>query len=216
MNNKSLFITIYTLLISITVGATNIQHLFLNAPENIFPSLTKQQKFELLEYGKLDRKDSILNKFNNHISGLQPDTINNSIKFQENPVSRIQMRLFTDEQSDSLICMIRTYTGTDSISTITFYDTTFRTKKEQFTLPQATAWLKKNIPEEDNIDAQWFSNTLESSYVSARFDKNGNIILHNQLLSFLSAEDKKTISPFLNDEEIVYKRTGLSWSAPKE
>jgi len=73
--NKHLVIVIISI-ISGTISAQNIGTVFLNMPENFMPTLTKQQRFELLEYSKVNRNDSVKNRFGNFSSVQIYDSIN--------------------------------------------------------------------------------------------------------------------------------------------
>jgi len=201
--NKHLVIVIISI-ISGTISAQNIGTVFLNMPENFMPTLTKQQRFELLEYSKVNRNDSVKNRFGNFSSVQIYDSINHHLIVKTTPISYVELKLLAIKDTDYVIGIIRTIKSPVSLSDIEFYDENWQTVPLHFQMPKATDWLKHDSLNRENIDKKWVSQLLESSFISLNFSKTGSAIeARNNSLDFLSIEDKKIISPLIDDKKLI-------------
>jgi len=85
-----------------------IENLYVNMPDFLNPTLSKQNRFELLEYHKAHLSDSTTNRFENQTSLVLMDTVNEHIVVKNTAVSSFDMKLLTLEDSTLVIGIIRT------------------------------------------------------------------------------------------------------------
>jgi hypothetical protein len=70
INITKILLLVFLCTISFSANAQKVGELFLSMPDKILPTLSKQQRFEMLEYSKLNRRDSVKNKFNVYSDAL--------------------------------------------------------------------------------------------------------------------------------------------------
>ncbi len=209
--NKHLVIAVISI-ISGTISAQNIGTAFLNMPENYIPTLTKQQRFELFEYSKVNRNDSVKNRFGNFSAVQTYDSINQHLIVKTTPISSVELKLLAIKDSDYGIGVIRTVKSPVSLSDVKFYDKNWQTVSLHFQMPKATDWLKLDSLNREDIDKKWVYQLLESSFISLNFSKTGSAIeAKNNSLDFLSIEDKKIISPLVDDKKLIFELQNNEW-----
>lgn len=214
--NKHLVVAIISI-ISGTISAQNIGTAFLNMPENYIPTLTKQQRIELLEYSKVNRNDSVKNRFGNFSSVQTYDSINHHLIVKTTPISYVELKLLAIKDTDYVIGVIRTIKSPVSLSDIKFYDRNWQTVSLHFQMPKATDWLKPDSLNRENIDKKWVSQLLESSFISLNFSKTGSAIeAKNNSLDFLSIEDKEIISPLVDDKKLIFELQNNEWKISEQ
>ena len=193
--------------ISFSANAQKVGDLFLSMPDKIVPTLSKQQRFEMLEYSKLNRRDSVRNKFNEYVSIQHYDSINQLITFNTTKNNLTETKIFEMENGSAVVAVINTVLQPVRLSTIQFYNTTNWQPMLLFTdIPTAKQWLISENTENADIDLDWLNKHLGNSYLSFTFSKEKPAIkVENHLVDFLSIEDKKIIANLLSNKPLIYK-----------
>lgn len=200
------------LLFTQSVFAQTVEKWFVNMPDGLNPTLSKQNRLELLEYYKAGQGDSVTNRYGNQARLVAFDSINQCVVVKNTSSSTFGMKMFNLEDSSTVIGLISTVCAPVCQSYIQFYDTAWNSIPIQFTMPRAIEWLNKNSLENMNLDKQWVENVLENSFVTLAFDAAKNtIIAQNNSLEFMNEIDRKLISPFINDKPFVYKLNERTW-----
>ena len=190
----------------------SIEKWFVNMPDILNPTLSKQNRMELLEYHKAGQGDSIANVFKHQAYLLNLDTLKQLIAVKNTGSSIFEMKIIHLEDSTSIVGIIRTVCAPVCMSTVEFYDTAWNLIPVSFTRPAAIEWLDvKNIPAE-KIDLQWAKNLMGISFISLSFSvKDQTIIAKNNTLDFISADDRKVIAPYVSDKTISFELKGRTW-----
>ncbi len=192
--------------ISFSANAQKVGDLFLSMPDKIVPTLSKQQRFEMLEYSKLNRRDSIKNKFNEYVSIQHYDSINQLITFNTTKNNLTETKIFEMENGSAVVAVINTVLQPVRLSTIQFYNTNWQPMMLFTDIPTAKQWLISENTENAEIDLDWLNKHLENSYLSFTFSKEKPAIkVENHLVDFLSIEDKKIIANLLSNKPLIYK-----------
>ena len=210
--NNFLIISCF-LLISQSLLSQSIEDRYVNMPDVLNPTLTKQNRLELLEYHKAHQTDSITNRFGNQTCLLSLDSLNERIVVQNTPSSIFEMKMVgSGDNSSAIIGIIRTVCAPACLSSVEFYDTAWNQIPIQFTMPKAMEWVdEKSIPT-DKIDLQWVRNLMEVSFISLSFSSDNQfLIARNNTLDFLTEADRKVLSPFVSDKPIRFKLQGQIW-----
>lgn len=195
-----------------TLMARNIEYYYINMPERLNPTLTRQNKLELLEYAKAKQTDSVGNRFGKPARLLYIDTVFQCVKVQNTPVSAFEMKLFKTVAGDTIIGVIHTVCTPVCHSNVEFYNTTWTPVPLRFTSPKAVQWLDKKKLQEVNIDPVWVENVLATGFISLTFSRNEDAIeATNNTLLFLSDKDRKEIGPLMSDKQIVFRLKGKDW-----
>ncbi|MEI7502761.1 MAG: DUF3256 family protein [Paludibacter sp.] len=194
------------------LSAQTVDKYYVNMPDEQNPTLSKQNRLELIEYHKAGKGDSIANRFGNQAILLSLDTLNNRLAVKNTPSSTFEMKMLSMNDSIQTIGIIRTVCGSICQSSVEFYDTVWHQIPLQFTMPKAVNWLNEVSLSTASVDQQWVRNVLGTSFVSLSFDTTKQqITAKNNSLEFLSESDRKIISPFVIDKLLNYKLVGRTW-----
>lgn len=191
------------------INAQNIGDVFQKIPALVVPTLAEQQRFEMLEYFKSNSNDSVRNQFGNFVKVLYLDTINQHLIAKTTENNLIEIKLFKTDENTVLVGIINTVLSPVEISNIQFYDLSWQVSKIQFSIPNAGKWFKKNVSEDVDTNQNWLKNIADQKFVKLEFSKtNSQIIVSNQILNFVTQENKKEISTLINNEPLVYEIKG--------
>lgn len=192
--------------------AQNVEKLYVNMPDAFNPTLSKQNRLELLEYHKARQGDSIDNRFGNKAYLSVLDTLKQFIVVKNSPNSTFEMKLLKLENQVPAIGIIRTVCAPVCQSKVEFYDTAWNLIPLQFTMPKAVEWINESALTTETIDRKWLENLLENSFITLSFDAvNQEIISKNNSLDFVNDIDRKLVAPLLFDKKRSYKLDGNSW-----
>lgn len=200
------------LLFTQVIFAQTVEKWFVNMPDGLNPTLSKQNRLELLEYYKAGQGDSVTNRYGNQARLVAFDSINQCLVVNNTSSTTFGIKMFNLEDSTTVIGLISTACAPVCQSSIQFYDTAWSSIPIMFTMPKAIEWLNKDSLENKNLDKQWVGNVLANSFITLTFDAAKNtIIAQNNSLEFMNEIDRKLISPFMNDKPFVYKLKGRMW-----
>ena len=209
--NKSL-ILFCLLLINYGLTAQTVENLYINMPDGLNPTLTKQNRLELLEYYKAKQGDTITNRFGNQTHLLFFDSIQSCLVVQNTPTSVFEMKIFNVDSITPAIGIIRTVCSPICQSVVEFYDTAWNSTPIVFTMPKATEWIDTANYQTLNIDRKWVEKEMETGFITLSFNRSDSgIIATNNTLEFLSDDDRKQIAPLVSDKPILYNFNGKTW-----
>lgn len=212
LRKNNLLIICSLLLGSQCIMSQTIEKWYINMPDVLNPTLTKQNRLELLEYHKAKQSDSITNRFGHQSYLLSLDTLNRRIVVKNTPESTFEMKILTLEDNTPAIGIIRTVCAPVCQSSVEFYDTAWNVIPVRFTMPKALEWLDvKSIPV-DKIDLVWAKNLMGIGFISLGFSEKDQLLsAKNNTLDFLSDEDRKVIKPYVSDKAILFELKGRTW-----
>jgi len=204
------------LFVSASSMAQTIEKLYINMPDILNPTLSKQNRMELLEYHKAGQGDSIANLFKHQAYLLKFDTLNQHLSVKNTPTSTFEMKILNQADSTVIIGIIRTVCAPVCMSTIEFYDTAWNSIPVRFNMPTAIEWVDMNKIPAEKMDLQWVRSLMGISFVSLSFsDKDQSILAKNNTLDFISDVDRKVIAPYVSDKSISFGLKGNIWQRNK-
>ena len=190
----------------------SIEKLYVNMPDFLNPTLSKQNRLELLEYHKAGQGDSIANRFDHKACLMLFDSLQCHIVVQNTKSSSFEMKILYAEDSTALIAIIRTVCAPVCMSTIECYDTAWNLIPLRFIMPKAIEWIDLTAIPSGKTDIQWVKNLMDISFISLSFDdKNQTLVAKNNTIDFISAEDRKTIAPYVVDKTIAFVYKERIW-----
>jgi len=211
-HRKNRILLVCYVIFSQAVMSQTIEKWYVNMPDFLNPTLSKQNRHELLEYHKAGQGDSISNRFDHKAYLLELDTINQHIVVKNTKNSKFEMKILHTEDSTDILGIIRTICAPVCMSTIEFYDTAWNLIPVQFSMPKAIEWVDLTAIPSGKIDIQWVKSLMGISFISYTFDdKNQTLVAKNNTLDFISVEDRKTIAPYVLDKSISYGLKGRTW-----
>ena len=192
--------------------AQSLENLYVNMPDRLNPTLSKQNRLELIEYYKAKQGDSVTNRFGNQAHVQIYDTIQQYLVIRNTPVSVFEMKILTMPDNNIAIGMIKTICGPVCQSSLVFYDTAWTRIPIKFTMPKSIDWLDKTKLQAGNVDTIWVKNLLKTNFISLTFSKNANALeAKNCTPDFLSDADRKQVLPLLYENSLRYKLQGFEW-----
>ncbi|HLP06244.1 MAG TPA: DUF3256 family protein [Paludibacter sp.] len=215
MKRKNNLYLVLLLLLALTAqvfAVRNIEYYYVGMPDRLNPTLTRQNRLELIEYAKASQGDTVANRFGKQARLLYVDTVQQCIQVQNTPVSVFEMKLFATSAHDTIIGVIHTVCTPVCSSDIQFYSVAWTSLPIRFPMPRATQWLDRKKLPESGIDPAWVENVLSTGFVSLTFNRNGDTIFaKNNTLDFLSDTDRKDVEPFLLNNPVAFRLVGKEW-----
>jgi len=126
-------ISIIVFAFSVTLSAQEIKmrDVFAQAPDSIFPLLTKNNKLDCIDFIENKMRARIKNKFDTY-SELTTLT-DNFLRLKVSEKSLVEMKLV----NDTLLCLVRTYYGPGADSQVYFYNTMWQPVSYNLERPKA-------------------------------------------------------------------------------
>lgn len=192
--------------------AQNIDQQYKNMPDRLNPTLSKENRLELIEYYKVRQSDSIQNRFGNTARILVRDTLLQYLKIQNTPNSTFEMLMLQKSETSTITGIIRTVCGPICHSSIRFYDDNWNPSNVQFKMPKTIEWLNKDSLASSTLDKKWVEEVLKDNFISLSYlPEKKQIIAQNNILLFLSEADRKVIEPLLYKKNISYRWVDKNW-----
>ena len=216
LKNRNNWLVVCLLLLSQVIFSQSIENLYVKMPDILNPTLSGQNRFELIEYVKAHKGDSIENRFGKQAHLLIMDTLNKRIVVQNTHTSVFEMKVNDLKNGKPYIGIIRSICAPICNSVVEFYDTAWSAIPIQFTMPKAVEWVDLRKIKKDIVDVNWVKKISEISFVTLSFsDKNNEIVAKNNSFEFLSEADRKTILPFVTNQQFKYKLVDKTWMRSK-
>jgi hypothetical protein len=212
LHKNNWLILIGLILLSQYGFSQKIEDVYVKMPDILNPTLSKQNRLELLEYHKEHQSDSTANRFGNQAYLITMDTINQLIVVKNTPESIFEMKMLTLSDSCIVVGIIHTVCAPVCQSSIDFYDTAWHKVSLTFTLPKATEWIDTGNRTIDNDTSQWLRNMLQTGFISLTFSTHGQeLIAKNNTSGFLTEEDRKSIAPYIKNKTITFQLQDRKW-----
>ena len=194
------------------IAAQNIEKLYVGMPDALNPTLSKQNRLELIEYYKSGHGDSIANRFGKSAHLQTLDSLSSFVQVKNTPSSTFTMKVLRLDDNRPVLGIIRTVCAPVCQSVIEFYDTTWKSIPLQFVIPKAIEWVNKIKVDSADLDLRWVESVLQNSFVSLSFDSVKRVIVaKNNSVDFMSDEDRKLIAPLLVDKPIRFELLNNIW-----
>jgi len=117
MRTRFLLLFILSFSHSFIFSQTRIRDIYAEAPDSIFPLLTKNNRLDQIDFRENNMKAEVKNRFDNQVELLV--LTDQYLRLQLSEHCLVEMRLF----NDSTFCMVQTYDGPAPDSRIRLFDT---------------------------------------------------------------------------------------------
>ena len=167
----------------LTWGQTSLRDAFANAPDEIFPLLTRNNRLDCLDFAENKVKMEVNNIADGktRIDSLTQDYM----RILMTKRSIVEMHLMRSANQEApCICLIRSYLGPAEDSHVSIYDTQWKLLGE-VERPQAEAFFDENL----NREARGILSDL--SLMRATFTLNGDSLIWTMPTTELNKEQKK-------------------------
>lgn len=202
---KKILFVVGVLLCCLSIQAQDMKSLFIALPDSLSPMLTKVNREDFGDFLASNMKAEVKNRFGNTSEMLK--LTDNYLKLKISKVSMAEMKLLPLNDSVKVICVVHTFEGPASDSSISFYDTSWkRLPADKFlTLPVEDAFYKTPASEVQADSLKNLRARADMFLLKADLSETDNT------LSFTYATpdylDKKTaeeIKPYLVQEPLKY------------
>ena len=182
-----LFLSVVGCQLSVVKAQTRIRDIYAEAPDSIFPLLTKNNRLDQIDFRENNMKADVKNKFEDHSELL---VLNDKyLKLQLSKHCLVEMRLL----NDSTFCMVQTYNAPASDSQIRFFDTSWNELPQTVEHPSVDEFLGEDV----DIDVRLALQALP--LIKASLSENSETVTFELQTSELTKEQKKKLEGKVHD-----------------
>ncbi len=188
-----------------TVFGIPTDSLFLKMPDNLLPTLARKQRYELAEYFKAGKADSVVNLFGRNAILQKYDTVSCHIVLKTSATGTTEIKKFTFSTNENVIGVIQTVSQPVKFSNIQFFTENWQPFILKVEMPDYRNWINEKQLLESGLQIAWVENLLHKQYFSMHFTESNELEIENNVLSTLSMEDRKMVEPFFVNKIIPIK-----------
>lgn len=182
-----LFLSVVCCQLSVVKAQTRIRDIYAEAPDSIFPLLTKNNRLDQIDFRENNMKADVKNKFEDHSELL---VLNDKyLKLQLSKHCLVEMRLL----NDSTFCLVQTYNAPASDSQIRFFDTSWNELPQTVERPSVDEFLSEDV----DIDVRLALQALP--LIKASLSENSETVTFELQTSELTKEQKKKLEGKVHD-----------------
>lgn len=182
-----LFLSVVGCQLSVVKAQPRIRDIYAEAPDSIFPLLTKNNRLDQIDFRENNMKADVKNKFEDHSELL---VLNDKyLKLQLSKHCLVEMRLL----NDSTFCMVQTYNAPASDSQIHFFDTSWNELPQTVERPSVDEFLSEDV----DIDVRLALQALP--LIKASLSENSETVTFELQTSELTKEQKKKLEGKVHD-----------------
>ena len=182
-----LFLSVVGCQLSVVKAQTRIRDIYAEAPDSIFPLLTKNNRLDQIDFRENNMKADVKNKFEDHSELL---VLNDKyLKLQLSKHCLVEMRLL----NDSTFCMVQTYNAPASDSQIRFFNTSWNELPQTVERPSVDEFLGEDV----DIDVRLALQALP--LIKASLSENNETVTFELQTSELTKEQKKKLEGKVHD-----------------
>ena len=202
---KKILFVVGVLLCCLSIQAQDMKSLFIALPDSLSPMLTKVNREDFGDFLASNMKAEVKNRFGNTSEMLK--LTDNYLKLKISKVSMAEMKLLPLNDSVKVICVVHTFEGPASDSSISFYDTSWkRLPADKFlTLPVEDAFYKTPASEVQADSLKNLRARAEMFLLKADLSETDNTLSFTYATpDYLDKETAEEIKPYLVQEPLKY------------
>jgi hypothetical protein len=200
---KKLFQILAVLLLASTSAfSSTTDSLFIKLPDNLIPTLTSKQRYELSEYFKSGKNDSVKNLVGSNTILQKYDTASCHIIVKTSGIGTTEIKRLNASNNSFSIAIINTISQPIMFSTLSFYNESWQRIAIKIELPETKSWINYSKITTSDIEASWIETLLDKKYYSMKFNDSNELDVRNNVLSTLSVADRKLAELYFIDKSI--------------
>lgn len=195
---KKILFVVGVLLCCLSIQAQDMKSLFIALPDSLSPMLTKVNREDFGDFLASNMKAEVKNRFGNTSEMLK--LTDNYLKLKISKVSMAEMKLLPLNDSVKVICVVHTFEGPASDSSISFYDTSWkRLPADKFlTLPVEDAFYKTPASEVQADSLKNLRARADMFLLKADLSETDNTLSFTYATpDYLDKETAEEIKPYL-------------------
>ncbi len=198
LGKAKLLVCTLALTTSLTVSAQDMHNLVRTMPDSILPLLTRNNRLDFLDFIDSNMKAELTNRLGgkSEMTIISKDYTN--IRLSNHSDVSIKLLL---HGTDSIICLIRTYSAKASDSSISFFTTNWEplSAENLITLPQSSDFLSfpDSLSAEERIR---ISGKIDIPFIKATLSKDNTDITFTLTSPLQMSEDNlKIVKPYIKE-----------------
>ena len=169
--------------LSIVSAQTRIRDVYAEAPDSIFPLLTKNNRLDQIDFRENGMQAVVKNKYDNRVELLVLNDKYLQLRLSER--CTVEMRLL----SDSTFCMVQTFSAPAPDSRVRFFDTAWHELPQTLERPAVDDFLSEDIDTDVRLSLQALP------LIKASLSETDNTITWQLQTSELTKEQRKKVEP---------------------
>lgn len=188
-----------------SLQAQDMKSLFIAMPDSLAPLLTKVNKEDFGDFLASNMKAEVKNRLGKNSEMLKLTADYLDLKMSES--SEVQMKLLPVNDSVKVVCVVHTYKGPATDSSIRFYNTQWEELplSSYLTLPKEDAFYKAPVAEADQETYHNLRKQADMYLFVAKLSEKDNTLLYSYTTpDYLDKDTAEKLKPFLNAEPLKY------------
>lgn len=197
------FILLFSILLSFSANAQNINSVFVSMPDSLSPLLTKVNRQDFADFLSSGMKAVVKNRFGGKSEMLK--LTDDYLKIKTTESSSEEMKLLPLNDSVNVVCVVKTYSGPAEDSRVYFYSIDWKElpSSEFISLPQHADFYRSTNDSINTVSKEEF--TDEMFVMKAELsDEDNSIVFKYNTLETLGKENVELMKPYAVDS-LKYK-----------
>ena len=192
------FVLLFSILLSLSVNAQDINSVFISMPDSLSPLLTKVNRQDFADFLSSGMKAVVKNRFEGKSEMLKlTDTY---LKLKTTLSSSEEMKLLPLNDSVNVVCVVKTYAGPAEDSSVSFYSTDWKKLplRNFISLPEHEDFYK---PSADSVSVVTKEDFASEMYMmkAELSDKDNTIVFKCTSAETMGKESAEQVKPYALD-----------------
>lgn len=201
-------ILLFSILLSLSANAQNINSVFVSMPDSLSPLLTKVNRQDFADFLSSGMKAVVKNRFGGQSEMLK--LTDDYLKLKTTEASSEEMKLLPLNDSVNVVCVVKTYNGPAEDSQVYFYSTDWKELplRNFISLPVHGDFYKSSNDSVSTVSREDFANEMYIMKAELS-DKDNSIVFKCNTLEAMGKESADIMKPYTVDS------LKFNWNAGK-
>ena len=201
-------ILLFSILLSLSANAQNINSVFVSMPDSLSPLLTKVNRQDFADFLSSGMKAVVKNRFGGQSEMLK--LTDDYLKLKTTEASSEEMKQLPLNDSVNVVCVVKTYNGPAEDSQVYFYSTDWKELplRNFISLPEHEDFYKSSNDSVSTISREDFANEMYIMKAELS-DKDNSIVFKCNTLEAMGKESADIMKPYTVDS------LKFNWNAGK-
>lgn len=201
-------ILLFSILLSLSANAQNINSVFVSMPDSLSPLLTKVNRQDFADFLSSGMKALVKNRFGGQSEMLK--LTDDYLKLKTTEASSEEMKLLPLNDSVNVVCVVKTYNGPAEDSQVYFYSTDWKELPLHnfISLPGHGDFYKSSNDSVSTVSREDFANEMYIMKAELS-DKDNSIVFKCNTLEAMGKESADIMKPYTVDS------LKFNWNAGK-
>lgn len=199
-------VTFVCLLTAFTLHAQDLKSLFIALPDSLSPLLTEVNRQDFGDFLQSGMKAKVKNRFGKTSEMLKlTDTY---LELQLTSVSKLEMKLLSEDDSTQVICVAKTYQGPVADTQLAFYSTqwTKQPTEKYIQLPTQDDFFIIPTTQEGRDSLERVKMHADIHLVAAKLSETeGTVTFRYTVPDYLDKETADQLKTYLNKDSLCYE-----------